>query len=238
MILKTDRDSINVREQELADQIYQKWQLILSEFENLAEQVFKNVSDPIIAYIVALTAQNITQDIQEMSLDVFLEQAEKTSNTLNFGFSFDLANKQALQFLQERQQYMAGIHNTTKETILNLYIRGVKGEKTLQEIIKELQNTYWLSRRRAELIATNELGTAYVEGTARQIRQIGLETGAKVMKKWDHVEDSRVTKGCRHNQSLGWMDENFVYPNTDGLGGGQQPPRFIGCRCTMLYDIE
>lgn len=239
MRFNQDRDKLTPFERELEKKLVRSFNIIKKEMIPLIRTVTtKQLSRDIINLAVSIVGKRIVEDVNEVSLDSFIFGATQVSDQLNIGISFDLVNKQASNYLANRQGIIQGLNETTTNKIRNLLVRVVENDLSFQEAQKELRNTYWLSPRRAELIATNELGHAYVQGSNRTIRTIALEQGLKTTKKWDNVGDSNVTDGCRYNEAEGFVELEHVYPNYDGLGGGKEPPRFVGCRCTLIYELD
>ena len=228
-------------EKALADFIVTKFNKYKKEFIDLAETLnynTKSVSEEIINLIVKSIGNEIISEVNKQSLKTFQEQQIDIENQLELELNFTIKNKQAEQYITERQATLIKINTTTQNKIQQLLLQVVRTDITLSEMVTKINQSVFLNRKRAELIATNELGNAFVQGNQRTMKTLALENGFKYLKKWDSVNDSNVTRGCRHNDNLGWVGENYDYPNIDGLGGGEQPPRFIGCRCTLVYDTN
>lgn len=229
------------REEALVDFIVTRFNKYKKEFISFAETLDyskKSVSEEIINIIVRSIGAEIITEINKQSLKTYQEQQIDIENQIGLELNFAIKNKQAEQYIMERQDTLIKINTTTQNRIQQLLLQVVRTDITLSGMVTKINQSFFLDRKRAELIATNELGTAFVEGNQRTMRSLAVENGFRYLKKWDSVSDSNVTQGCRHNEGLGWVPENYDYPNIDGLGGGEQPPRFIGCRCTLIYDVE
>lgn len=237
MILKRRRGSISKNEKKLENAIYKRFQIIEKEMISLLKNTIKSEKDGLIDVLLTLGLNEAIQEIKDISVEVYIAEAIRTADQVGVGISMDLLNKGALSYISSREQFILGTKETTKKNLVELFSDIIQGGKTLDEGVKEMQSTYWLSRRRAELIATNELGHAYVQGTRATLKRLSATENLDIKKRWNNVGDARVTKGCSHNENIGWVPENYDYPNIDGLGGGDAPPRFIGCRCTLDYDV-
>jgi len=241
MIIKPNRNKLKAREEALVSSITRDFNKYKKEFVAFVETLDyakKSITEEIINIVVRTIGENIITEINKQSLRVYQEQQAFGEKELGLELGFDLKNKQAEQYIKDRQSTLIKINTNTQRRIQQLLLEVVRGETLLNDMVTKINQSFFLDRKRAELIATNELGTAFVEGTQRTIKTLAVQNGIKYMKRWDSVGDSNVTTGCRHNDQLGWVAENYDYPNTDGLGGGEQPPRFIGCRCTLIYDVE
>ena len=234
---RTDRDRLDAKESRLATKLVKHFDFIRNEVVDLASRVVvKDANTNIIEYIVGIVGNQIVFDIEEAAKDVYVDESQRLQEAINLSIGFEAVNKGAETYLAERDEIIKKINNTTKSEIARILERAIQGEATQEDLIEQLRGSYALSRNRAEMIASNELGEAYVQGTNRTAQRLAVENDVVFEKQWDNVGDSNVTQGCTHNETLGWKPQEFEFPNIDGLGGGD-PPRFPGCRCTLDWRV-
>jgi len=238
-MIKPNRTSIQKQEKKLGEFIEKKYQVLIEEMIGLAGRVVKSEQSTIIQYLVSLSATAIEEKIREVSIDVFQKEAMKAYKGMSLGVGFNVVNKMSLDYIANRNQYTLGTRKTTVDKMTALFTDVINNNKTLDEAVEMIENNYSVSANRARFIATNELGHAFVQGTDMSLRRISTENvDINFEKRWNTVNDSRVTQGCRHNENEGWVPMEHTYADIDGMGGGKTPPRFIGCRCTLDYNTK
>lgn len=146
-------------------------------------------------------------------------------------------NKYALEYSETRREYFKKMKQYTQERIMYSIRQALAENISYQQYLNNV-GLVVLNKNRARLIAETEIGNAYVQGTKSAVRIISTETGQSIKKKWSTVGDGRVTQGCKHNQAQGWEDIDYEYENIDGAGIQNDPPRFPGCRCALIYKTE
>lgn len=162
-----------------------------------------------------------------------------------YGISYRIDNPKARQILESRKDFElsnreGNIDSTTKkrikEVLVSANISGESYNETAKKI-EGLSDSGVFSKARGKLIAVREIGLAYEEGKAQVMNDFKSQfPDRQVLKKWQTVNDSRVTPTHRENQSLGWVDLSFVY---DATGGDTEAPASDNprCRCFMRHDI-
>lgn len=161
-----------------------------------------------------------------------------------FGISFTIENKRAVDFLNakktlELSNYRGNIHGTTKERISTILTQAAKSGQSYQETAKliiEQGQAGVFSPARAQLIATREIGVAYEEGNREPIDEFAEKYPDREVKKyWQTVEDDRVTPECNANQDEGWIALDDEFSSGDQNAPREGNPR---CRCTTLYEVQ
>jgi len=161
-----------------------------------------------------------------------------------YGISFDVTNPRATQFLQEKEVWelsnaQGNIDGTTKKRLKGVLIDAHDTGKSYNETAKKIQGLSKagvFSKERGKLIAVREIGVAYEEGNAEVINEFRSKyAGRQVLKKWQTVNDARVTATHKENQGNGWIDYNQAFTGTgDQHAPGSDNPR---CRCFTKYKI-
>ena len=161
-----------------------------------------------------------------------------------FGIDFDITNPKATQFLEEKFDWefsnMKGnIDGTTKAGIKKILVDAADTGKSYNETSKLIQaqgKAGVFSKARAQMIAVREIGVAYEEGNAEVMSDFRFKYPTRqTLKKWQTVNDSRVTATHRTNQAMGWIDYTMRFDGTgDSHAPGSDNPR---CRCFTKYKI-
>jgi hypothetical protein len=226
-------------EDKTTNKITASFNKMMAGFKGITKIAFgKNNGGSPIDMLVELGFEEIQQVLEGATITTYAFAYQAVSNTLVFDVNLDRVNKQALREIQLRKEFAQGMSRYTKLKLYSSLEQALKGDITYEEYLKEADDIFALSKDRARKIAINEIGSVYVDATANAVRDFQMQTNAKVKKKWNSVNDDRVTEGCKYNESLGYVSQDFIYPDVDGLGGGESPPRFIGCRCALDYEVE
>jgi hypothetical protein len=240
MIIRNKREGkyITDLERKTARGIARQFINMSESLDGVAKIVFgKTQGSSPVDLLVDLGFEKIQDVIEDGVITAYAFGYQQVANGTRFEVNLERVNKQALEMVEKRKEFTNAMKQYTKEKLYQSLEKALRGDITYEEYIAEARNIFVLSENRAEKIAMNEIGTVYVEGTLKAVKDYEIKLGVKVLKSWNTVNDSRVTEGCKHNESLGYVDSNYIYPDIDGLGGGDAPPRFIGCRCALDYDV-
>jgi hypothetical protein len=241
MIIKSKRNSKYIRnlEDKIAREITVVFNKMLNKFQAVAGMVLqKNNGGNPIDILVALGFEEISKILEDGSLITYAYAYKDIANGVGFEINLERVNKQALKVISERQVFYGEMEKYTRQQLALNLEKALKENISYEEYLKKSEDIFITSAKRARRIAINEIGSVYVESTKNAVRDAQLETGAKVKKRWNTVGDGKVTAGCRYNENLGYVSTDYYYQDTDGLGGGDMPPRFVGCRCALDYDVE
>nr|DAU58309.1 MAG TPA: hypothetical protein [Caudoviricetes sp.] len=69
---------------------------------------------------------------------------------------------------QHAGELITGVNETTKKEISALLNKAINNGLSKKELADQLQTSFAFSRYRANMIANNEIGTAYIQGTIAQ----------------------------------------------------------------------
>lgn len=183
--------------------------------------------------------------VMNESLDRGAKQIMKELPEIKESIGFDIINREAARFLGKKKtlelsNYRGNIDGTTKGRILDILRSALHSGQSYEETsyqIAEQTDAGVFSQARGELIAVREIGIAYETGNRIPIDQFTLSNPDRVVLKfWQTVEDERVTKPHRKNQSDGWIPLAQTFSGTgDQQAPGSDNPR---CRCTTKYRID
>ena len=100
------------------------------------------------------------------------------------------------------------------------------------KLAEVLQRDYAFSKYRARLIASNEIGNAYLVGKDRQFEKYKSEYGQTGWKHWISHKDDRTTEECYANDMEWWIPYDQEHQSWH-----MHPTRFPWCRCNEEYRL-
>jgi len=147
--------------------------------------------------------------------------------------SFNISDEETLAWAEEfAGKRITGIDEYTKKRVNKLITTGIEKGWGYGKLAKALKKDYAFSTYRARLIASNEIGEAYINGKNEVFKKATSEYGEKGWKKWIAHNDDRTTEGCRTNHSQEWIEFDQEFKS-----GHMTPPRFPWCRCNIVYRL-
>lgn len=160
-----------------------------------------------------------------------LNKAFKKDINIDTNFWIDPGDslKYANEFAGAR---IKGVDDYTQKRINGLISRGIENGWGYNKLAKELERDYSFSRYRARLIASQEIGQAYIEWKARQFGRYQKEYWVVGWKQWVSHRDDRVTDDCLANDNQGWIEADQEFQSWN-----DKPTRFPGCRCNVVYRL-
>jgi uncharacterized protein with gpF-like domain len=154
--------------------------------------------------------------------------------------TWDLENPRAVKWFEETggsTEYIKGIQDTTQSELQTLIENALAEGKSYTKLEKEIKDRFdeysellpGKDMSRAELIAINEIGNAYEEGSMQFAQGLAAD-GVEMEKRWVTVGDNNVSDGCLENGAVDWIPIDDAFPS-----GDDRPLRFPGCRCYAVY---
>ena len=146
--------------------------------------------------------------------------------------SFWIDDLYAVEFAKERAWKMiTKVNNTTKKIVNWIINTWLNTKEDFTTIAKNIRTKFvGFSKFRSELIASNELKSAYEEWKQAQSKDFEKRSWNTMYKKWITQWDSRVTDECRSDAWAWWIPINEDFPT-----GHERPPRFPWCRCSLQH---
>lgn len=158
----------------------------------------------------------------------------KKSKLAQIGIDFTLKHPEAIKYLETtRPLELAKMTDTVKNHITPILKRGIESGASVDTIAKEIADNFAFSSVRSTMIASNEIGHAYVEGNFIPIKD-AVADGHKANKEWLTVGDDKVTEECRANQSQGKIKHDKDFSSGDEIAPRDNHPR---CRCDTLFEV-
>lgn len=237
-------------EQETEDQVYDLWgeELLKPQAKLLAlfEEIWERQYQKVLALIEQMPEFKIEKaeryELEQEEFSKFKAAAElqigKAFKTWMvqqqavgwaFWISFSVNNQAAKDWAaQHAGELITGVNETTKKEISALLNKAINNGLSKKELADQLQTSFAFSRYRANMIANNEIGTAYIQGTIAQHIDLMQRTWIEWYKYWQTQNDDKVSDICRDNQNQGWI------PFTqDFFSGHSAPLGHVNCRCVL-----
>lgn len=144
--------------------------------------------------------------------------------------NFSLANNLAQQWAQNHAGDLSrGVNETTNKQLHNTLVQGITDgwgfDKTSEEV-NALFDSY--GSKRGELIAMNEMSTAYSQGMNASISAL-IDSGLTYEKSWEGGPVS-CQPICMPNIEMGWIPFDEHFPS-----GDEMTPAHPGCDCDTAY---
>jgi len=233
----------NKLQKEMQKAFRKQGELFLVEFEKFKNRFQESVrpedTDPAFDRVFLATSIAMEEAIKSGQTKALKKAGVRFMADLKTGISFDLKNPRAVDYLEKNAaEKITMINETTREQIKRIITKGVEEGWSYNKMAEEIINRFeefavgqpqHHIESRAHLVAVTETAEAYEEGSRIAAQQIQAQ-GLLMQKSWLTVGDKRVSDGCYENQRKGWIDLEDSFPS-----GHQRPPRFPGCRCTVLY---
>ena len=161
-------------------------------------------------------------------LDTLLSAEVKVD--ANFGLSADDALRWAREYGAKQ---IKGIDDSTRKRINDLVVQGLNKGWGYNKLADALKQDFAFSDYRARLIASHEIGVAYIEGKTMQFERYRSEFGKRGYKRWvSHRDDRTNLEICWPNDEQGWIEFDQEFQS-----GHMKPLGHIGCRCNVVYRL-
>lgn len=156
--------------------------------------------------------------------------------------SFTLPNPRAVDFANRRAaEAVTEIDDTTRKEIARIVQEGIRDGHSYNRVAQRINakfSEFAIPKpqqhiaNRGVLVAVTEAANAYCSAN-NDVGVMLQDSGIPMMKFWQTLEDNRVSDGCWENQDAGWIPLSQPFPS-----GHMHPPRFPGCRCDFLQDMQ
>lgn len=125
------------------------------------------------------------------------------------------------------------IDENTRKRINDLVVQGLDKGWWYMKLADALKQDFAFSEYRARLIASHEIGIAYIEGKTMQFEKYRSEFWKRGYKKWiSHRDDRTNTEICLPNDDQGWIEYDAMFQS-----GHMKPLGHIGCRCNVVFRL-
>lgn len=156
--------------------------------------------------------------------------------------TYTIKSDLVLKYLEDHAAAKLGrdVDATTKDRVRSVLVKGYEEQATRAKITKDIKALFeGFSKRapqahirnRAELIAVNELGTAYSQGALQAGVELEHTSGMVLEKAWALAAGACAI--CQPNGSQGWipLDQDFA-------SGHDAPCAHPACRCSLMTRVK
>lgn len=174
--------------------------------------------------------------------EVFAAGAQQTARDAGVPRLYTTKSDMVGQYLKDHAAEKLGkdVDATTRGIVRNVLVKGYDEGWTRARLVKEVKGTFAgfnvpdasrLYRSRAEVIAVNELGTAYSKGALQSAIQIEDADSLIMEKYWAPAAGPCAL--CSGNVAAGWIAIRDNFPS-----GHDCPTGHPRCRCSLLTRVK
>lgn len=180
---------------------------------------------------IEAAAKSTALRVSEWSADQFQRQVQRVVNINLYDDTSGLAQHLDL-FVSDNVKLIKSLAFGQLEDVKGVVTRGARAGLHHTEVAKQIQQQFGVTRNRAALIATDQIGK--LNGELNQLRQTNL--GVR-RYRWSTSQDQRVRDGHRLLEGTIqlWAKPPVVNPKTGERGHPGQP---IRCRCSAIPIID
>lgn len=181
--------------------------------------------------IVEAAAQSTALRVTEWSADQFQRQVQKVVKVNLYDDQSGLAEHLEL-FVSDNVKLINSLTGRHLEDVKGIVTRAARAGTHHTEVRDQIQKQLGVTRNRAALIATDQIGK--LNGEVNRIRQTNL--GIR-RYRWSTSQDEKVRHSHRalEGQIFEWKNPPVVNPKTGERGHPGQP---IRCRCSAIPIID
>lgn len=148
--------------------------------------------------------------------------------------SFDLENPRAVEYLaQHGADLVTGLNATSLAELRAIIEQGISEGWSYNTIASAIRARFtdW-ARSRAELVAVQELASAYEAGNYLMASQLAA-SGLEIEKSNLTAGDDKVSDICLSAAADGWIALDKAFSS-----GTEHAPNHVRCRCATLYRMK
>lgn len=179
----------------------------------------------------ATLAERIGQDVSTFNRRQFGQQMKIAIGIDPFVADPNLA-AQIDAFVADNVALIKSLKADQLSRVEGIVLRGLRSGTRVETLRKEIQESFGISRRRAELIATDQVNKLNAELTRSRQQQVGITEYT-----WSTSRDERVRPGHRELQGTvqKWSKPPITNPKTGGRAHPGGDPR---CRCQAIPKVD
>lgn len=132
-------------------------------------------------------------------------------------------------FVEDNVRLVKGLMSRELDDLEGIVLRGARAGLRYEEIADDIVEKFGVTKRRAALIARDQVTTLNAELTRIRQQQVGIE-----QYTWSTVKDERVRKS--HRALEGTTQRWDSPPTVDGEKA--HPGQPINCRCQAIPDVD
>jgi len=201
----------------------------LDLLDNAVKSLVDKVNRKINYKLISKLSTKITNKIHKRNRTLWNKKLAKFTISIKGKESFEGEQ----EYIKSRIQTNTKLITNLKEEYLNSLAIDVglayEQGKTSASLAKIIQNKYGIQKRKAKLIARNEVKNTNTQLNTKQAKELGFDEVV-----WLTSGDERVrSEHLKHNGKPYKLGVGLP----DGKGGKEEPGDAINCRCTFYIDI-
>lgn len=220
----------------------------IQSLENKAREVFRKIFKDLEQKLARFGLDDMVKKIARMTKNTTLREWKRSvKETLGIDLFSDYYNgtfyEHALhRWVDENVLKIKSIPNETLGEMQQIVLNGYRRGASITQITKEIQEQYKLSRRKAQLLARDQVSTLNSQITKMQQEDAGCKK-----YRWSDSRDSRV-RDCHRSLNgkvFSWDDPPEMWYDTKSRGRvytGRRchPGEDFCCRCIAIpvFDID
>lgn len=179
----------------------------------------------------ATLAERIGRDVSTFNRAQFGRQMEIAIGIDPFVADPNLA-AQIDAFVAENVALIKSLQTEQLARVEGIVLRGLRTGARVETVSRDIRESFGVSRRRAELIATDQVNKLNGQLTRSRQQQVGI-----TKYRWSTSQDERVRPG--HRALNGTIQEWSKPPVTNPKTGGRAHPKEdIRCRCEAIPEVS
>lgn len=219
-----------------------------ADLENDVRREFQKVAEELEQKLAAYGLDDLVAKISRMTKNISLREWKRVVHDtlgidlLNDYYSADFYEAALRRWVDENVLKIKSIPNEALGEMQRIVLNGYKSGDTITDITKAIQEQYKLSRRRAMLLARDQLSTLN-----SQISKMQQQDAGCTKYRWSDSRDSRVRDCHRtlNGKVFSWDDPPEMWYDTKNSGRvytGRHchPGEDYCCRCVAIpvFDID
>lgn len=204
--------------------------------ESVFDRMKKNVARKLSLYDTKKILVAISQQTEKLSVFEFKKACKRTLgiDLRDDFFTGKYIEGFAKEWISDNVDLIVTIPNDALDDMKRIVFKNYLEGNTTTSILQEIQNRYGMAKRRARLIARDQVGKLNSEVTKFQQEKAGCK-----YYQWDTSGDKRVRKEHQELDGKIFSWDNS-HPARDKKGNIIQPGSPIQCRCVPLpvFDLN
>lgn len=220
----------------------------LRDLEGDVRQEFQKIAEELEQKLAAYGLDDLVAKISKMTRNTSLREWKRVVHDtlgidlLNDYYSADFYEEALRRWVDENVLKIKSIPNETLGEMQKIVLDGYKRGATITDMTKSIQEQYRLSKRKAQLLARDQ-----VSSLNSQISKMQQQDAGCTKYRWSDSRDSRV-RDCHRSLNgkvFSWDEPPEMWYETKSRGRvytGRHchPGEDIGCRCVAIpvFDIN
>jgi SPP1 gp7 family putative phage head morphogenesis protein len=183
-----------------------------------------------------LTPERLDRLARSVAVDVSKHNRVELGRTLKAAVGFDpipvqeQLSTQLEAFVKQNVKLVQGMTDELLAKLEGIVLRGVREGRRVEDVARDIREAFGVSKRRAMLIANDQVASMNGELTRVRHSRIGITS-----YRWSTSKDARVRKSHR---LLEGTVQQWAKPPSVGGGKHAHPGGDVGCRCSAIPVVD